>query len=38
MKQLFMGRLFREKILLLGFALLVLATWGVSVGGRAKLC
>ncbi len=37
MKQLFMGRLLREKILLLGFALLLLATWGASVGGRAKL-
>ena len=34
MKSFFLGRLMREKILLLGFALLLVLVWGLSLAGR----
>lgn len=34
MKKFFLGRLLREKILLLGFALLLVVVWGLSLAGR----
>jgi type II secretory pathway component PulM len=37
MKTFFMGRVLREKVLLLGFGLLVLIVWGVSLAGRTRI-
>jgi hypothetical protein len=34
MKNFFLGRLLREKVLLLGFALLLVVVWGLSLAGR----
>ena len=36
MKAFFIGRLFREKLLLLGFALLLMLSWGLGLAGRTR--
>lgn len=36
MKTFFLGRVFREKVLLLGFGVLALVVWGASLTGRAS--